>query len=171
MNVSSIYSKLYSIGNYCINLSKNNDHVVEKHFDIESQKNIDIVIKPIDKLLTDKLLTDKLLTDKLLTDKLSTNSCECVDNNKSDNMSNYLMTEYLILGGGFDRINGLEWKRTSINDDYMVSYKGSHLISFEQIKKIYSKIEHKRSTDLEKILKLYIDCGKNLDLTIIYLEL
>ena len=152
MNVSNFYSKLYSsIGNYCTNLGKTNDYVVEKHFDIESQKNIDIIVKSCDKLLT--------------------NSCEYVDNNKSDNTTNYLMPEYLILGGGFDRINGLEWKRTSINNDYMVSYKGTHLIPFEQIKKIYNKIEYKKSIDFEKILKLYIDCGKNLNLTITYLEL
>lgn len=152
MNVSNFYSKLYSsIGNYCTNLGKTNDYVVEKHFDIESQKNIDIIVKSCDKLLT--------------------NSCEYVDNNKSDNTTNYLMPEYLILGGGFDRINGLEWKRTSINNDYMVLYKGTHLIPFEQIKKIYNKIEYKKSIDFEKILKLYIDCGKNLDLTITYLEL
>jgi hypothetical protein len=162
MNVLNIYSKLYSsIGNYCTNLGKTNDYVVEKHFDIESQKNIDIVIKSI----------DKLSTDKLSTDKLSTNLCEYVDNNKSYNMTNYLMPEYLILGYGFDRTNGLEWKRISINNDYIVSYKGSHLIPFEQIKKIYNKIEYIDCIDFEKILKLYIDCGKNLDITLTYLEL
>ena len=158
MNVSSIYTKLYStVGNYCANIiGETNDYVVEKHFDIESQKNVDIIVKS---------------TDKLSTDKLSTNSCEYVENNKSDNMTNYLMPEYLILGSGFDRINGLEWKRTSMNDDYIVLYKGSHLITFEQIKQLYNKIKHNECIYFEKILKLYIDCGKNLDLTLTYLEL
>lgn len=151
MNILNFYSKLYSsIGNYFADLDKTNDYVVEKHFDIESQKNADIIVKSDNKLLT--------------------NSCEYFDN-KTDIMSNYLMPKYLIIGCGFDRINGLEWKRTSNNNDYIVSYKGSHLIQFEQIKKIYIKIKYKKSIDFEKILKLYIDCGKNLDLTIIYLEL
>lgn len=155
MNISHIYSKLHNtICNYYANIYKTNNYIVEKYFDLESQKNIDIIIEP--------------------NVKLSTYSCEYIDDNKSDNKSgnlpNCFMPEFIILGHGFDRINGLEWKRTSINNDYMVSYKGLHLIPFEQIKKIYSRIEHHRYIDFEKILKLYIDCGKNLDLTIVYLK-
>lgn len=153
MNVFDIYYKLYStIGNYCVNIiDRTNDCNIEKYFDVENQKNVDIVINPSYKLLT--------------------NSCEYVDNNKCDNTIDGLIPECLILGGGFDRTIGLEWKRTSVNEDYKVSYKGLHLIPFEQIEKIYCKIEHNKSINFENILKLYIDCGKNLDLTITYLEL
>jgi len=153
MNVSSIYSKLYgTISTYCTNIiGETNNYIVEKHFDIESQKNVDIVVN--------------------LETKLLTNSYEYVDNNNYGNVIDVPMPEYLILGGGFDKINGFEWKRTSINDDYIVLYKGSHLIPFEQIKQLYNKIKHKECIYFEKILKLYIDCGKNLDLTLTYFEL
>ena len=154
MNISDIYTKLYNnIGNYYTDIiGESNDYIIEKYFDIESQKYFNIIKSR---------------------NKLSTYSFESVDNNNSSDicMINDLMPKYLILGSGFDRINSLEWKRTSMKNDYMVLYKVSHYILFEEIKKIHDKIECKENIDFEKILKLYIDCGKKLDLTLTYLEL
>lgn len=95
-----------------------------------------------------------------------------VDNNKNNNSFNDIIPKHLIIGYGIDRTIGLEWKRTSIDDDYKVLYKGSHLIPFEHIKQIFERIGYYiKNIEFENILKLYIDCGKNLDLTITYLKL
>jgi len=154
MNVTNIYSKLHiNIGNYYTNIIGGaNNHVIEKYYDVENQKNIDIVVNSQNTLLT--------------------NSCEYVDNKKCDNAIDDIMPKHLILGYGIDRTIGLEWKRTSIDEDYKVLYKGSHLIPLEHIKQIFERIGcNIKNTEFENILKLYIDCGKNLDLTITYLEL
>jgi hypothetical protein len=154
MNVINIYSKLYiDIGNYFANImGETNNYIIEKYYDVENQKNVDIVIN--------------------LHGGLLTNSCECVDNNKCNNSFNDIIPKHLIIGYGIDRKIGLEWKRVSINDDYKVFYKGLHLIPFEQIKQIFERIGcNIKNTEFENILKLYIDCGKNLNLTITYLEL
>lgn len=154
MNVTNIYSKLYiNIGNYYTNImGGTTGSVIEKYYDVENQKNIDIIVN--------------------LPGELLTNSCEFVNKDNCGNIVNDIMPKHFILGYGIDRTIGLEWKRVSINDDYIVSYKGMHLIPFEQIKQIFERIGcNIKNTEFENILKLYIDCGKNLDLTITYLEL
>jgi len=148
MSISNILSNITNtINKYCIGLTLTQPNYEKKIFDLESQNYVSIIEPNHDK--------QNILENNL----------------KYIYKDNFDLDKYLVVGSGFDRTNGIEWKRTSIYSDYEVYYKGYHKIPYWQIERILFSNEIMKNFEFENILKTYIDCGKNFELTLAYLKL
>ncbi len=146
MSFVNIFNNITNtINKYCIDLYGTSPDNI-KIFDLESQNYIDIIESNSDTII------------------IFENIPKC---RKTVDVDIY---KYLITGCGFDRINGLEWKRTSVSSDYEVKYRGYHKIPFTQIEQILFTNDIIKNYQFESILKMYIDCGKNYELTITCLQ-
>ncbi len=147
MSFVNIFNNITTtINKYCIDSYKQNHNNNVKILDLESQKYIDIIETDSDTII------------------IFENIPKC---RKTADVDIY---KYLITGCGFDRVNGLEWKRTSVYSDYEVLYRGYHKIPFTHIEQILFTNNIIKNFQFESILKMYIDCGKNYELTLTYLE-
>ena len=110
MSIINIFNNITNtINKYCIDLYGPTYENV-KIFDLESQKYIDII----------ETKTDTIIVFENIS--------------KSFETTNTNIYKYLVTGCGFYRVNGLEWKRTSVRSDYEVKYRGFHIIPYAQIK-------------------------------------
>lgn len=158
MNINDLFFKLNNtITNNGI---YNNNKILDKHYDIESQSYIDIesqlYIEDDNELKPNTELTIQYTHNN---DELKPNTeitINCIYNNN----------EHSIIGSGVDKDNGLEWKRISKKSNYDVFYNGRHNVSYIDVDKILCKYSDTNNYDLEKILKLYIDNNKNCELTL-----
>jgi len=179
MNFIGIFNGITNtINRYCIGYTNDENYTIEKQFDIESQNFIDVVIvKSKIKSNIQSIsynITQYMLNNNNNNDNDNNNVCvKIVDNSfEYTETANNDLYENLIIGQGFDRVNDLEWKRTSKYSDYEILYKGNlYKIPYNSIEKILFTTENIKKIDFESILKLYIDCGKNFELTMIHLRL
>jgi hypothetical protein len=132
-----------TVNNYCLDYCNQNNDNTEKIFDIESQT------------YTENIKSKK---DTII---IFQNYQEYTQNNNNNNTN-----KYSIIGSGYDRIYGLEWNRINIYSDYNVYYKGFHIIPYMKIEQLLSN-KIIKNYQFENVLKMYIDCEKNYELTLI----
>ena len=135
-----------TVNNYCLDCCNQNNDNTEIIFDIESQTYAENIKSQKDTIIKFQ------------------NYQEYIQNNNNNT------NKFLIIGSGYDRIYGLEWNRINIYSDYNVYYKGFHIISYVEIEQLLSN-EIIKNYQFESMLKMYIDCEKNYELTLINFRL